>query len=90
MGWVDNATPEVESLSQYPTIIAICVVLSILSITVVGARLWVRATARGLASDDWMAALSMVFALIYSILCIIRMFCRLTVTRTRRVADKLL
>ncbi|GJN71935.1 hypothetical protein PLICBS_006006 [Purpureocillium lilacinum] len=72
MGWVDNATPEVESLSQYPTIIAICVVLSILSITVVGARLWVRATARGLASDDWMAALSMVFALIYSILCIIQ------------------
>lgn len=72
MGWVENASTEVEALSQYATIIAICVVLSVLSISVVSCRLWIRATARGLASDDWMAALSMVFALIYSILCIIQ------------------
>ncbi|PHH69009.1 hypothetical protein CDD83_5862 [Cordyceps sp. RAO-2017] len=70
MGWVVNASPEVDAESQYPTIIAICVVLSLLSIATVSCRLWIRATARGLAADDWMAALSMVFALIYSILCI--------------------
>ncbi|ODA82205.1 hypothetical protein RJ55_00711 [Drechmeria coniospora] len=72
MGWVDNATSEVEAMSQYPTIIAICVVVSLLSIVTVGGRLWVRATARGLASDDWMAAMSMLFALVYSILCIMQ------------------
>ncbi|KAK1961162.1 ATP synthase F0 [Colletotrichum sublineola] len=66
MGWVVNATPEVEAISQWPTIVAIACVLSFLSVTVVGSRLWIRHTARGLASDDWMSALSMVFALIYS------------------------
>lgn len=73
MGWVKHASEQVEAESQYPTIIAICVVLSFLSISVVCSRLWIRSKARGLASDDYMAALSMVFALIYSILCIIRM-----------------
>ncbi|KND90633.1 hypothetical protein TOPH_04733 [Tolypocladium ophioglossoides CBS 100239] len=72
MGWVDNATPEVNDESQYPTIIAICSVLSVLSIATVSCRLYIRANARGLASDDWMAALAMVFALIYSILCIVQ------------------
>ncbi|WYZ46639.1 hypothetical protein EsH8_IX_000864 [Colletotrichum jinshuiense] len=66
MGWVLNATPEVEAISQWPTIIAIVTVLSVLSVAVVASRLWIRHTARGLASDDWMSALSMVFALIYS------------------------
>ncbi|GKT66888.1 integral membrane protein [Colletotrichum tofieldiae] len=72
MGWVLNATPEVEAISQWPTIIAIACVLSFLSVGVVGSRLWIRHTARGLAYDDWMSALSMVFALIYSGLTIAR------------------
>jgi hypothetical protein len=72
MGWVLNATAEVEAESQWPTIVAICSVLSFLSISVVSMRLWIRASARGLASDDYMAGLSMIFALIYSILCIVR------------------
>ncbi|KAF6826507.1 integral membrane protein [Colletotrichum plurivorum] len=66
MGWVLNATPEVEAESQWPTIITICAVLSFLSVAIVGSRLWIRHAARGLAADDWMSALSMVFALIYS------------------------
>ncbi|GKT46113.1 satratoxin biosynthesis SC1 cluster protein 4 [Colletotrichum spaethianum] len=70
MGWVLNATAEVEAISQWPTIIAIACVLSFLSVSVVGARLWIRHSARGLASDDWMSALSMLFALIYSSLTI--------------------
>ena len=72
MGWVANATPEVEALSQWPLIITVCSVLSVLSIATVSARLWVRFKAHGLAADDYMAALSMVFAFIYSMLCIAR------------------
>lgn len=72
MGWVLHATEAINAESQYPTIISICAVLSVVSIAVVGARLYIRYSARGLASDDWMAALSVVFALIYSILCIVR------------------
>ncbi|KAL7951634.1 hypothetical protein V8C42DRAFT_339559 [Trichoderma barbatum] len=72
MGWVINATEEISNESQYSTIVAICVVLSVFSIAIVGARLWIRFKARGLASDDWMSALSVVFALIYSILCIVQ------------------
>ncbi|KAL0932841.1 uncharacterized protein CTRU02_211804 [Colletotrichum truncatum] len=66
MGWVLNATSEVDAISQWPTIIAICTVLSVLSIAVVGSRLWIRNNARGLAPDDWVSVLSQVFALIYS------------------------
>lgn len=72
MGWVLNATPEVEAISQWETIIAIACVLSVLSVAVVCSRLWIRHTARGLAADDWMSALSMAFALIYSGLTIAR------------------
>jgi hypothetical protein len=72
MGWVENASPAVEAESQWQTILVVCLVLSFLSITSVCARLWVRYTARGLAADDWLSALSMVFALVYSILCIVR------------------
>ncbi|KAJ3940024.1 uncharacterized protein N0V96_010020 [Colletotrichum fioriniae] len=66
MGWVLNATPEVEAISQWPTIIAVVIVLSVLSVIVVGSRIWIRFSARGLAADDWMSVLSEVFALIYS------------------------
>ncbi|KAB5517546.1 hypothetical protein GE09DRAFT_1045320 [Coniochaeta sp. 2T2.1] len=72
MGWVDNATPEVDRDSQYPMIIAICATLSALSVTVVSTRLWIRFKNHGLAADDWMATLSMVFAFLYSILCIVQ------------------
>ena len=73
MTWVENATPEVDAQSQWQTILGVCLSLSILSISVVSMRLWIRNKARGLAADDYMAALSMLFALIYSILCIVRM-----------------
>lgn len=73
MGWVDNATSEVEAQSEYKTIIAICVSLSVFSIVIVCSRLWIRHKNHGLAADDWLATVSMVFALIYSILCIVRM-----------------
>ncbi|KEY69900.1 hypothetical protein S7711_09002 [Stachybotrys chartarum IBT 7711] len=72
MPWVLNATPEVDAQSQYPTIIAICAVLSVLTIFIVGARLKIRFKNRGLAADDYMAALAVVFAVTYSVLCIVQ------------------
>lgn len=74
MGWVLNATSDVNAKSQYPTIISICIILSALSSAVVLARLYVRFRARGLAHDDCMSGLSMVFAVLYSVLCIARTF----------------
>lgn len=73
MGWVLNATPEVNSVSQWPKIITVAVVLCVLSSAVVITRLCIRYRARGLAGDDWMSVLSMAFAIIYSALCIARM-----------------
>ena len=72
MGWVLNASPEVDASSQYPMIIAITIVLTILSLSIVTARLYIRWKARGMAGDDWMSGLSMLFALIYSCICIAR------------------
>lgn len=78
MGWVLNASPEVDAQSEYPKIIAICVALSVVSVAGVGSRLWIRHKSRGLANDDWMALVSMLFALIYSMLCIARSCCHQT------------
>ncbi|KLU81041.1 hypothetical protein MAPG_00136 [Magnaporthiopsis poae ATCC 64411] len=72
MGWVDNASPEIEELSEYRLIIAISVLISVLSISVVCARLYIRHTNHGLGADDHMATLSMFFALFYSIICIVQ------------------
>ncbi|KAK4154913.1 hypothetical protein C8A00DRAFT_32269 [Chaetomidium leptoderma] len=72
MVWVDHVTPEVDQISEWRTVVAICTVLSALSIAVVMSRAWIRHKNHGLAADDWMALLSMVFALIYSILCIVQ------------------
>ncbi|KAL2166169.1 hypothetical protein VTG60DRAFT_3175 [Thermothelomyces hinnuleus] len=72
MGWVENATPEVNAKSEWPKIIAICIVLSVFSIATVCARVWIRFKNHGLAADDYMAMLSMVFALAYAILCIVQ------------------
>ncbi|KAM0505967.1 hypothetical protein D7B24_004173 [Verticillium nonalfalfae] len=72
MGWVRNASPEVEAISQWPLIIGLCVALSFMSITVVSSRLFIRHKARGLAADDYFAGLSMLFALVYSILTVVQ------------------
>ncbi|SPO01426.1 related to integral membrane protein PTH11 [Cephalotrichum gorgonifer] len=72
MVWVANATAEVDAISQWRTIVAVCVILSFLASVIVGMRLWIRARARGMAADDWMATLSLVFAIAYSVICIIQ------------------
>ena len=72
MPWVANATPEVDASSQWRTIVIVCIVLGVVAAVISGMRVWVRARARGMEADDWMAALSIVFATAYSVICIFR------------------
>lgn len=72
MGWVLNATPEVEAASQWPMIIPVISVMTALSTIIVVLRLWTRHKARGLALDDHFSTLSMIFAIIYAALSIAR------------------
>ena len=74
--WVLNIDdrPELEDQSNWRMILAICVVFSFVSTLIVGMRLWIRFAARGLAWDDLMAFLAMIFAVVYAALCIARMF----------------
>lgn len=60
MGWVYNASPEVEAISQYPVILGVCISLTILMIITVCLRLWVRAQASRLGAADYVMVVSMV------------------------------
>lgn len=56
MTWVQHVTPEVEALSQYPTIISVCVSLTVLMALVVAIRSWVRAhLVKRMGFDDYLA-----------------------------------
>ncbi|GLI77980.1 hypothetical protein PoHVEF18_006277 [Penicillium ochrochloron] len=59
MGWVYNASPEVEAASQYPVILGVCISLTILMIITVCLRLYVRAQASRLGSADYVMVVSM-------------------------------
>lgn len=72
MTWVSNATPEVDAISQWRTILAVCVVLTVLTVIVVGYRLWLSFRGRGLAADDYVALASCILAFIYSVLTIVQ------------------
>lgn len=74
MVYVAHGSPEIDALSQYKTIIAICVVMSGLAIIIVGSRLYIRKTNNRIAADDWMSLLALIFAIAYSVLCIVRTF----------------
>lgn len=60
MGWVLNASPEVEAISQYPVILGVCVSLTVLMIVTVCLRLWVRGQASRLGAADYVMVVSMV------------------------------
>ncbi|KAJ2979912.1 hypothetical protein NQ176_g2965 [Zarea fungicola] len=72
MVYVAHGSPEIDALSQYKTIIAICVVMSGLAIIIVGSRLYIRKTNNRIAADDWMSLLALIFAIAYSVLCIVQ------------------
>ncbi|KAJ5952342.1 uncharacterized protein N7479_010755 [Penicillium vulpinum] len=70
MGWVHNASPEVEAASQYRLILGICLSLTILMVFTVSMRLFLRARASRWAAADYVMVVSMTFSVIYSALCI--------------------
>ena len=54
MGWVQNASPEVDAASNYPTIISVCISMTIFMTSVVSVRIYVRAFLLKLMGiDDW-------------------------------------
>lgn len=60
MGWVYNATPEVEAVSDYRVILGVCLSLTVLMVVTVSLRLLVRAQASRLGAADYVMAVSMV------------------------------
>ncbi|KAJ5479299.1 hypothetical protein N7530_004808 [Penicillium desertorum] len=70
MGWVHNASPEVEAASQYRLILGVCLSLTILMVITVSVRLFLRARASRWAAADYVMVASMIFSVIYSALCI--------------------
>ena len=74
MVYVANASPELDAMSRYPSIIAVCVVMSALATIVVCTRLKLRQGMKTLKADDWMALVAMIMGIAYSVLCIVRTF----------------
>ncbi|KAJ6035773.1 hypothetical protein N7540_000052 [Penicillium herquei] len=67
MGWVYNATPEVDAASEYRLILPVCITLTVLMVIIVSLRLVIRAN---LAPSDYIMVVGMVFSVVYSALCI--------------------
>jgi hypothetical protein len=60
MGWVYHASPEVQSASEYPEIIAVCITLTLLMALTVSTRIAVRWTHHRTGPDDYIMAVAMV------------------------------
>lgn len=61
--WVHNATQEVDAKSNWPTIFAVVVVLTIVMTTTVGLRGYVRGVMlKTMGKDDWVILFSAVCA----------------------------
>ena len=61
MVWVQNATPEIDARSQWPTILAVCLCLTILMTVTVGLRGYVRVIMlKTVGNDDWVILASAV------------------------------
>ncbi|THC98060.1 hypothetical protein EYZ11_002486 [Aspergillus tanneri] len=70
MGWVHNASPQIDAQSNYQTILGVCFSLTALMVVVVSMRLYLRLHAQGLAADDYVMIVTMVFSVIYNALCV--------------------
>ena len=61
MVWVQNVSPAVDAVSQYPTIIAVCVSMTVFMMFIVSLRVYVRAVMiKMMGMDDWIVVLSAV------------------------------
>ncbi|KXG47535.1 uncharacterized protein PGRI_014050 [Penicillium griseofulvum] len=72
MGWVHNASPEVEAASQYRLILVVCLSLTILMTITVSMRLFLRLQASRWGAADYVMVASMTFSVVYNALCISR------------------
>ncbi|KAI9843364.1 MAG: hypothetical protein M1838_002653 [Thelocarpon superellum] len=71
MYWVYNAGAEVNAISQYPEILAVCVTLTSVMVIVVGLRMYVRSTIlRSVGADDWTILVAAACSCIYNGMCI--------------------
>ncbi|KAF7156379.1 hypothetical protein CNMCM6106_009646 [Aspergillus hiratsukae] len=70
MGWVHNASPEIENQSRYPLILGVCIGLTVLMVIVVCLRLFVRIRLGRFGAADYVMVFGMVFSIIYNALCI--------------------
>lgn len=71
MGWVQNASPEVNDQSKWPEILAVCVSLTALTTCAVASRVYVRVKmVKYLGIDDYIIVASCICSIIYSALCI--------------------
>ncbi|KAI9857527.1 MAG: hypothetical protein M1824_004787 [Vezdaea acicularis] len=65
--WVHNASQHVNDVSQYPTILAVCVCLTIWMLIIVGLRVYVRGhIIKSFGADDWTILFSAVCSVIYN------------------------
>ena len=61
MTWIINGTPELDHISNYRTILGVCIALPILTTFVVGARAYTRTVLlKVLGLDDWVIFFSTV------------------------------
>lgn len=65
MTWVINGSSHLDNISNYKTILGVCIALPILTTTVVAARAYTRAILlKVLGLDDWVTFFSTVSGLI--------------------------
>lgn len=61
MVWVHNASQAVDDKSQWPTILAVCLILTVFMVITVGLRGYVRGVMlKAVGADDWVILFSMV------------------------------
>lgn len=60
MTWVMGASPEIDAQSRWKAIMATTLVFTIVMVTVVAARFWIRR--RTIYQEDWIVLVTMVFS----------------------------
>ncbi|KAI9788511.1 MAG: hypothetical protein M1816_006851 [Peltula sp. TS41687] len=69
--WVYNASPAVNAQSNFPTIIAVCICLTVIMIVMISMRCYVRMIMlRSVGADDWTILFSAICSIIYNALAI--------------------
>ncbi|GIJ90285.1 hypothetical protein Asppvi_009239 [Aspergillus pseudoviridinutans] len=70
MGWVHNASPEIDAQSRYPLILGVCITLTVLMVITVCLRLFVRIKLGRFGAADYVMVFGMIFSIVYNALCI--------------------